>query len=388
MWGAEALKRDFETSIVTSSTLNLGAMNEFYGTSLGEEEITLRRLVTPPLLARLSGAAALRGAFFQRTVRSIADEYDMLISGYNLCDFGAPGIHRISDFSWDEELRTKHDPAPSGIRGIFHRHLWLRRAYLALGRRVQMSSSRNLFSGEDLILANSQWTAQILRDRYGAASEVLYEPVTGEFPDVPRERRSDDFACIGRISPEKRIERMIRMVGVVRSRGHNVRIRIIGPLDNSPYSKRIGSLALGHPEWVLLEGSRAGEDKLRILTDCRYGIHARKGEAFGIAVAEMVKAGCITFAPAEGGPAEILDHDSLLYRDEDDAVEKICAVLSRPALQASLLEHLWRQAEKFSAENFMRDFRAAVEKFLAKSSLSAGASMAACGPARSLQAPL
>ena len=52
------------------------------------------------------------------------------------------------------------------------------------------------------------------------------------------------------------------------------------------------------------------------------------------------------------------------------------------------MEHLRRQAEKFSTENFMRDLRAMVEKFLAKSSLSAGASTAACGPARSLQAPL
>jgi len=388
MWGAEALKRDFETCIVTARPLDVGAMNKFYGTSLEEEEITVRRLPTPPLLAHLSAAAALRGAFFQRAVRSIAADYDVLISGYNLCDFGVPGIHTIADFSWDEELRTKHDPPPSGIRGIFHRHLWVRRGYLALVRRVHMSSSRSLFSGEDLILANSQWTAQRLRDRYGAASEVLYPPVSGEFPDVPSERRIDDFVCIGRITPEKRIEQMIRIVGAVRSRGHNVRIRIIGPLDNSPYSKRIASLARKHPGWVLPEGSRAAEDKLRILTECRYGIHAREGEAFGIAVAEMVKAGCITFAPAEGGQAEILDHDALLYRGDDDAVEKICAVLSRRALQASLSEHLRQQAKKFSAENFMRDLRAIVDKFLAKSSLSADALTAACGPARSLQAPL
>ena len=62
-------------------------------------------------------------------------------------------------------------------------------------------------------------------------------------------------------------------------------------------------------------------------------------------------------------------------------------MLSRPALQASLLEHLRRQAGKFSAEDFMWDLRVMVEMFLAKC-LWAEASTAACCPARSLHTPL
>jgi glycosyltransferase involved in cell wall biosynthesis len=215
-----------------------------------------------------------------------------------------------------------------------------------------------------MIVANSRWTATKLRERYGIVAGVVYPPVTGEFSDVPRECRRNDFVCIGRISPEKRIERMIRIVGSVRGRGHDVRIRIIGSLDNSPYSKTIASLAQQHHQWVLLEGLCVGEQKTKILAACRYGIHGREGEAFGIGVAEMVKAGCITFVPAEGGPAEIVRHEALLYRDDGDAAEKISAGLSRERLREELGCHLRLQADRFSPEHFMSGLRFAVGQFI------------------------
>ena len=78
----------------------------------------------------------------------------------------------------------------------------------------------------------------------------------------------------------------------------------------------------------------------------------------------MVKAGCITFAPAEGGPAEILDHEALLYRNDNDAVNKITAVLDSQMLRDKLNRHLGRQAEQFSPESFMAGLRSAVKQFL------------------------
>ena len=82
-------------------------------------------------------------------------------------------------------------------------------------------------------------------------------------------------------------------------------------------------------------------------------------------MAEMVKAGCAPFIPAEGGQAEIVDHPALMYRSVDEAVAKIDAVLRTPALQAELRTHLADQGELFSAERFMVGIRQAVETFLA-----------------------
>jgi glycosyltransferase involved in cell wall biosynthesis len=316
------------------------------------------------VLAEKRAPSALRGAFGSRALKYFVHDHDIRISTYNLCDFGMPGIQCVADFSWDEDLRRRFDPPPGGVHGLFHRSRPLRRCYLRLCEAIARPTGRDLFAGDDLIVANSHWTATKLRERYGAVARVVYPPVAGAFHDVPHEHRYNDFVCIGRISPEKRIERMIHIIDTVRSRGHDTRIRIIGPLDASPYSRMIASLAQQHREWVLLEGRKVGGEKARILAECRYGIHGREGEAFGIGVAEMVKAGCITFATAEGGPAEILKHEALLYYNDDDAAQKISTVIEREALREELIRHLRLQADKFSPEDFMSGLRDAVHDFL------------------------
>ena len=156
---------------------------------------------------------------------------------------------------------------------------------------------------------------------------------------------------------------MIEMVRAVRGHGHDVRLRIIGPLDASPYARSIARLAERSREWIVLDGQQLGEDKNNLLASCRYGIHGCEGETFGIGVPEMVKAGCITFAPAEGGPAEIVNHKALLYDNDADAVEKICAVLDCEVLRDELTRHLRHQAEKFSTDVFTSTLREVVDTF-------------------------
>jgi hypothetical protein len=57
----------------------------------------------------------------------------------------------------------------------------------------------------------------------------------------------------------------------------------------------------------------------------------------------------------------------LLFSNDDDAVEKIIAVLTRQTLREELIRHLRHQAAKFSAEIFMEGLREVVEQFLARS---------------------
>jgi glycosyltransferase involved in cell wall biosynthesis len=118
-----------------------------------------------------------------------------------------------------------------------------------------------------------------------------------------------------------------------------------------------------HRDWVIPEGRKVGSEKTRLLHRHRYGISACGVEAFGIAVAEQVKAGCIPFVPDSGGQTEIVGDPALCYADPDDAVAKIDAVLRDEAKQHALREHLRRQAEQFSAERFMQEFRGVVERF-------------------------
>jgi len=106
----------------------------------------------------------------------------------------------------------------------------------------------------------------------------------------------------------------------------------------------------------------SGARKAQILTQCRYGIQTRAAEPFGIAVAEMAKAGAIVFASNDGGQTEILEHPDLLFADIDDAAKKICNVLEQPDGQSSLRAHLASQTQRFSSQIFIREAQTLVSR--------------------------
>jgi glycosyltransferase involved in cell wall biosynthesis len=199
---------------------------------------------------------------------------------------------------------------------------------------------------------------------FGIEARTVYPPVATDFPKVPWEEREDGFLCAGKIVPEKRPDAAIRILSGVRERGYDVHLHILGGLDDSPYAKRLKKLSEANADWVFLEGMTYGERKKCLLAGHRYGINACENEAFGIAPAEMAKAGCITFAPDGGGQKEILDHPMLTFSDEEDAVGKIAAVLASNALKVILRQHLAARAREFSAEKFVNSLRAVVFEFL------------------------
>jgi glycosyltransferase involved in cell wall biosynthesis len=353
MWAIEALKADFNVSLITGGAVDLDGLNQFYSTQVNKEKIAIRKAPISGFSQRLKGGDALLGKMYQRFCRKIAHEFDVLISTYNQCDFGKPAIQCIADFSWDEDIRRSFDPPPQGARGLFHRNKLLRKCYLGLTRFVAQPSGRNLFSGEDLILANSRWSAQIIKEKYGKDIGVLYPPVFDKFPNVPFETKEMGFVCIGRISPEKRIERIVEILKGVRERGHDIHFHVIGGTDGSTYGKFVEDLCRSQGDWITMEGRQFGAEKAMLLSQHRFGIQARQREPFGISVAEMVKAGCITFVPSEGGQAEIVGHKSLMYDSVEDAVNKIDTVLRKPQLQAKFREHLENQGTKFSTDALM-----------------------------------
>ena len=134
MWVLQALKDDFNVSLISAGEVHIEALNRYYGTSIHSDEISIRKVPLPTFLRKMGAGDALRGAFYQRFCRKIAFEYDLLISTYNICDFGVPAIHCIADFSWDDEIRKSLHPPPSRVRGFFHQKSFLRNIYLGLSR--------------------------------------------------------------------------------------------------------------------------------------------------------------------------------------------------------------------------------------------------------------
>ena len=135
-------------------------------------------------------------------------------------------------------------------------------------------------------------------------------------------------------------------------------------LDDSPFAKKVQGLASRHRDWVFLEGRVVGKTKRELMARHRFGINGRKSEPFGIAVAELVKAGCLTFLPNGGGQTEIVDHPSLVFENDDDAIHKIVSALENPALQGHLVGHLRERSRELSTERFQDGVRSLVAEFL------------------------
>jgi glycosyltransferase involved in cell wall biosynthesis len=353
MWLIEALKHDHDVTVVTTGGWNLAALNAFYGTNVGADEVKVR--IAPfPALARRMSMAALRGACYQRFARKIAGDYDLRISAYNLTDWGMPAVHFIADFSWHRSIRERLDPPTPGF---FYRDSLLRRSYLRGAARFASPSGRSVLR-DDLLIANSQWTRNLIKQSCDVECQaVVYPSVWTEFPAVPWEKKELAFAMIGRISPEKQIERAITILQGVRERGHAVRLHLCGQIENDKYGRRIAQLCRDRADWIIPEGRVSGARKAQILAACKFGIQTREAEPFGISVAEMIKAGSIVFAPNDGGQAEVLQRPELLFSTVDEAVDKICATLSNPEQQETLRAMLRQRAGDFSSEKFIQSAR-------------------------------
>ena len=82
---------------------------------------------------------------------------------------------------------------------------------------------------------------------------TVYPPVPASFRDVPWEQRIEGFLCIGRVSPEKELDRVFDILSIVRQRRPDITLRIVGSLGRDAYSRRIVRRIAKESSWITLE---------------------------------------------------------------------------------------------------------------------------------------
>ena len=361
LWTLTALKDEYDVSLITSGQVDIQGLNEFYGTSLTAEEFSIVRAPLPRIIGKTFKFAALRGRFVQRYCQQVASNFDLMISTYNPQVFSVKGIQLVADL---EDL-SAIIPLRSWKRW-WYGNTPLRKAYLTLCDRISSSGPEDWKA--NVSLANSNWTAELMRREYGMEADVLYPPVPSALSDVPYGERRKGFISIGRIIPEKRIETIVEILRGVRGRGHDVHLHVVGSANHkNPYARRLRKECLEtDADWVSFEGSIGEESKNELIAKHRFGISGRKGEPFGIAVAEMVEGGCIVFVPDNGGQVEIVNHPDLVFDNVPDAIDKIDTVLTNQDIQERLRDHLAKGAQRFSVDQFKKGIQNAVSEFFAE----------------------
>ena len=221
-WMLEALKRDHSLSLLSWHTPDLNAVNRFFGTSLHSSDF---RLIVPPRLARVAARcsptplALLKNNYLSHLGRRLARDYDVILTANNESDLGGNGIQYI------------HFPSLHPIRPEVDLHWYHPRLAVSAYRRYaqRLTGFSNDRMRSNLTLVNSDWTGNLVRRLHGVEPRTVRPPVPGRFPAVPWREREDGFVCIGRISPEKRIELIVEILAEVRSRGPG--LPGVGPLQ-------------------------------------------------------------------------------------------------------------------------------------------------------------
>lgn len=368
LWAIEALKRQYEVTLIASSEVDLDQLNRYYGTNLMPHELKIIRVPIPIPLRWIKGFFMLRYFRLQRYCRKNSSRFQVMFSSYNPMDFGKRGIQYVLDPNFDQHLLLKMAGQPKGIRRLFYKDSLGRRLYQSLSRRLSGSTHEGLRQNQTLV--DSDWTGHFTRLHLNVETKTVYPPVVTSFKPRAWTAKDEGFVCIGRIISEKKIENIIQVIDQLNKGGSKLHLHIIGTVGNARYFESLIKLSSGK-DWIFFEIGIPFSRKNLLLETHRYGIHGRENEPFGIGIAEMIKAGCIVWVPQGGGQVEIVNQDELTYTNIDDAVSKISSVLASPASQKRLREHLRHRSELFSTGVYMEEIVKIVKFFLLSSATGA-----------------
>lgn len=353
----EALCRRHDVAVLSWAPLDLQDVNRFYGTTLRPEDLILEPL--PRWMRAIAKALPRRAdllklALLGRAAMSTGARYDVLISANNEADLGRAGIQYI-------HYPTYLRPRPVSDLRWYHGIPWLLPVYYWLADRLAGCSPERM--KRNLTLTNSDWTGRVVQRLHGIPTRTLYPPIAGTFADVPWSQRCDGFICVGRLAPEKELDRVIDIVAEVRRSMPHATLCFAGTPGPTWYRRHLEDRVRAAGGWITLIEGLSRDDLLQLISRYRYGIHGMPAEHFGMAPAEMVSAGCIVFVPNDGGQVEVVGGDPrLVYETVGDAAIAIVGVMQDPAEQHALRAMLATRAQLFSVERFASAFLEIVEQ--------------------------
>jgi glycosyltransferase involved in cell wall biosynthesis len=361
-WILQALARQCRVTVLSLAPVQVGPVNRFFGTSLQPGDFdthVVPRRWTIGVDVLPVPAALLRIGLLMRYARRVSDAFDVVVGACNEADFGRRGIQYV-------HYPTYLRPRPEVDRRWYHRSAAILRAYYSLADHLAGASFERIRA--NLTLANSRWTAARVRALLGVEALTVYPPVMEPLAPAPWDSRLPGFLAVGRIAPEKEYERLIRILATVRARVPGVTLTIAGTVDRGAraYYRALRAEADSCGSWITFRHDLTRNDVLALMAGRRYGLHGMREEHFGMAPAEMVRAGMIVWVPNGGGQVEIVgDEPALRYDTDNEAAEQIVAVLRSPVEQQRLRESLAARAGEFSAGRFVATIREIVRSFRA-----------------------
>ena len=358
-WILQALVAEHKVTVLSWQPIEIEPINRFFGTHLKRSDFDT--LVVPWHWRVIPDhlpvpAALIRHSLLMRYTRQVSGGFDVLFSAFNETDFGRKGIQYIN---YPTYLR----PRPGVDMRWYHSADASLRIYYAIADRIADFSIDRL--RQNVTLVNSDWVGAHVQRSLGVSTITVYPPVVDPAPARPWAERQGGFLTIGRLSPEKEYERVMTILARVREQVPGITLTVIGTWDRHArrYRDRLLAHARSLGSWIDFRHNVSRDEIRQLMAAHKYGIHGMREEHFGMAPAELARAGCIVWVPRGGGQMEIVGREpALMYDSEDDAVDKIVRTLASPAEQ-DRLRQLLTTSERFSTAHFVRQVRDIVDAF-------------------------
>jgi glycosyltransferase involved in cell wall biosynthesis len=356
-WMLQALIERYDVTLHTCTPFEPERTDAFFGTELARCRIE-HHLVPTWWRAALEAAPIplhlLRDALLLRYARRLESSVDLIVSANNEWPLRRTGVSYVHHPSRarprpDADLRWYHRRGPLAL-------------YYALSDRVADFVAADV--RRQVLLANSDWTAAQLHRLYGVEARTVHPPVVGAFAPLPWAEREETVISIGRFAPEKAFENVIAVVEQLRGRGHLLQLTIVGAPGLPAYERYVRALAADRP-WIDIRCDLDRTALVALMSRCRYALQGMVDEHFGMATAELVEAGCLTFVHRSGGQTEIVRSDDLTYVDGPDGVARIERAILDRAHRERLLEHLAALRGRSSPARFCAEVRDVVAAVLA-----------------------
>jgi len=239
--------------------------------------------------------------------------------------------------------------------------------YVMISKLLMKRSFRNT-----LLLTNSKFTQQIIKEVIGKNSIILYPPIKLEdyFQLLENEEREDSILYIGRFSEEKNNHILIHiarqmpeykfyLIGTVAGKG----------LNYYNYCRRLKEKY--NVKNIEILPNLPHKDKLKIMSKSKVYVHLMKGEHFGIAPAEAMASGLIPIVhKISGAWTDILEEGKyglgfIQFYEIPRLIEEALKLWDQK-LWKTYSEHL----KKFSAKAFYKKLDMIIETYLRMKNMS------------------
>jgi len=243
-----------------------------------------------------------------------------------------------------------------------------------LYNRLVARKARSMMGKPRLVLANSSWTAGLIKETYGLNAEVLHPPVDVDYYAYEGGRKERIIVTTSRITPEKNLHLLPR----VASKLPNYEWYLVGSTGYSRIEKYLAKRIVNriehekrkHNAWNFHVVTDLPRRELReLLQRAVFYIHPPFPEHFGISVVEAMSAGAVPIVYRDGGAwVDVVSDISqeLGYVELGEIPAIIRNLENNPRKLDELRETAVEKSMEYRREVFQEKFTSILEELLSQ----------------------